>query len=232
MKRFLFTTVFVALVLVLAVAAVFALKSPDAVQTAAVEAPALASPASVLAPTAGEKYNFIAMPLDASDTITPFKASGLASYHGSSVKAVLKWDASSSGYTTYVPGVSPPPLDFDLAVGGAYFLLLDSSSSSVLSLVGDVPAQGSVVHTLVPESAATGCRYNAISIPLDQSSITKASNLAAAIGGVDSVLDWDASSQSYTTYVPGVSPPPLDFDVNIGYPYFVCLDNSAPTQWP
>ena len=234
MKRSLFTTAFMALVLVLAIAAVFALKSPGATitQTAAAEVPVLASPASAFASTAGDKYNFIAIPLDASDSITPFTASGLAAYHGPSVKAVLKWNASTELYTMYVPGISPPPLDFDLEVGGAYFLLLDSSSTDVLSIVGDVPLQGSVVHTLVPEPTSSGCRYNAISIPLDQSDVTDAASLATAIGGVDAVLEWDSANEVYKMYIPDVSPSTLNFAVRIGYPYFVCLNNTAPTHWP
>ncbi len=222
MKRFLFTTVFVALVLVLAVAAVFALKSPDAVQTAAVEAPALASPASVLAPTAGEKYNFIAMPLDASDSFS-YTASGLLGYVNGAT-AVMKWDAANQYYVTYTGG----PGDFALEIGGAYFLLLDNSADSVLSFVGDVPAQGSVSFSLVKETGASGCKYNTISLPLDEGSITTASQLMSDIGGVDSVVRWDATTQHYVTYTGG----PGDFAVSIGYPYLVCLNNSAPANWP
>ena len=230
MKRILYTTAFLGLLIVLAVAAVYALKGPAATATAAASAPAAdISPASALAPTAGEKYNFIALPLDSSDSFS-YTASGLASYVGSSVQQVIKWDAAGQSYASYSPG-GPPPTDFNLEIGGAYFLLVDNTSATVLSFVGDVPAQGGVSFSLVKESGASGCKQNAISVPLDQGSITKASELASAIGGVDQVVKWDASSQAFVTYSTG-GPPPTDFAVSIGYPYFVCLNNTAPSNWP
>jgi len=229
MKRLLLTTVFVALVLVLAVAAVIALKGQPASQTAAPSASSsVLAPAPALAPTGTDKYNFIALPLDSSDSFS-YTASGLAGYVPGT-QQISKWDASSQGYVSYAPG-GPPPTDFNLEIGGAYFLLLDANADSVVSFVGDVPAQGSVSFSLIKETSATGCKYNTISIPLDQGSITKASQLASAIGGVDQVSKWDATTQGFVSYSPG-GPPPTDFDVFIGYPYFVCLNQSAPANWP
>ncbi len=222
MKRLLYTTVFVGLVLVLAVAAVFALKGPASTQTAAAVPAADSAPASALAPAATDNYNFIALPLDSSDSFS-YTAAGLMSYVGNT-SAVVKWDAASQSYVTYTGG----PGDFPLETGGAYFLLLNSSAANVLSFVGDVPPQGSISFSLVKETGASGCKYNAISLPLDQGQITMASELITAIGGVDAVVKWDAASQSYVTYTGG----PGDFPVSIGYPYFVCLNNGAPANWP
>ncbi len=224
MKRLLYTTVFVGLVLVLAVAAVFALKGPASTQTAAAVPAANSAPASALAPAATDNYNFIALPLDSSDSFS-YTASGLATYVGSSVSAVLKWDATNQQYITYTPG---GPGGFSLETGGAYFLLLDSTADNVLSFVGDVPPQNSISFSLVKDTGS-GCKYNAISIPLDQGQISMASDLANDIGGVDAVLKWDATNQQFVTYTPGG---PGDYAVSIGYPYFVCLNNSAPTTWP
>ena len=230
MKRILSTAAFLILIVAIAAMAVYALNGVGAAAPAVVPGSAsVTAPASE--PAATNKYNFIAMPLDASDSITPFKASGLATYHGGSVKKVTKWDASSQTYQSYTPGVSPPSDDFDLEVGGAYFLLLDSTSSGVLSLVGDVPEQGSVSFALVA-GTASDCAYNALSLPLDQDSITNAQELASAITGTKKVTRWDATSQTYASYTPGVSPPSDNFDAAIGYPYFVCVDNTAPAQWP
>jgi hypothetical protein len=225
MKRLLLTTVFVGLVLLLAVAAVFALKGPASTQTAAPAADT--APDSALAPTATDNYNFIALPLDSSDSFS-YTASGLAGYVPGT-KQVSKWDASTQGYTSYTPG-GPPPTDFNLEIGGAYFLLLDNNADNVVSFVGDVPAHGSVSFSLVKDTGS-GCKYNTISIPLDQGSITKASELASSIGGVEQVSKGDAASQGVVSYSPG-GPPPTDFDVYIGYPYFVCLNSSAPSNWP
>ncbi len=228
MKRLLLTTVFVALVLVLAVAAVIALKGQPASQTAAPSASSsVLAPASALAPTASNKYNFIALPLDSSDTFS-YTASGLAGYVPGTQK-VLKWDATNQEFNAYTVGVPGSP-DFSLETSGAYFLLLDNNADNVLSLVGDVPAQGYISFTLV-KSTGSGCKYNAISIPLDQDNINTASDLATNIGGIDKVLTWDASNQEFTSYTVGV-PGQIDFAVNIGYPYFVCANSSAPDTWP
>ncbi len=224
MKRLLYTTVFVGLVLVLAVAAVFALKGPASTQTAAAVPAADSAPASALAPAATDNYNFIALPLDSSDSFS-YTASGLANYVGSSVSAVLKWDATNQQYITYTPG---GPGGFSLETGGAYFLLLDSTADNVLSFVGDVPPQNSISFSFLKDTGSS-CQSNAISIPLDQGQISMASDLANDIGGVDAVLKWDATNQQFVTYTPGG---PGDFSVSIGYPYFVCLNNSAPTTWP
>ena len=224
MKRILLTGLFMGLLLIIAVGAIFALKGPISTQTAA---PAAANSASALAPTASDKYNFIALPLDSSDTFS-YTASGLASYVPGT-QTVLKWDASTQEFKSYTVGV-PGQDDFALETGGAYFLLLDNNADNVLSLVGDVPAQGSISFTLV-KSTGSGCKYNAISIPLDQDSINTASDLATSIGGIDIVLKWDVSAQEFKSYTIGV-PGQTDFAVNIGYPYFVCANSSAPTTWP
>ena len=179
---------------------------------------------------ATNSFNFIGMPLDSSASVTPFQASGLASYMGASVKQVMQWNAASQIWASYIPGVSPPPLNFALAVGRSYMIEVDSTSGSVVSFVGDVPAQGSVSNALVP-AAAAGCNFNTLTIPLDRGDVTTALALANDIGGVDQVMQWDAVNQIWSSYIPGVSPPPLNFATKIGYPYMVCLDNTGPTTW-
>ena len=222
MKRLLYTTLFVSLVLVLAVAAVFALRGPATTQTAAAAPAAESASAPALAPTGTDKYNLIALPLDSSDSFN-YTASGLMGYVNGAT-AVMKWDAANQHYVAYTGG----PGDFALEVGGAYFLLLDSTADNVLSFVGDVPAEGSVSFSLVKETGSSGCKYNLISIPLDQDGISTASDLMSEIGGVDSVSKWDATNQHYVAYTGG----PGDFAVSIGYPYLICLNNSAPSNWP
>ena len=173
------------------------------------------------------KFNYISMPIDASATITPFKASGLAAHMGSGVQQVLLWDPTTQQFRTWTPAF--PFDDFDLAVGGAYFVLLDASASSSLSLVGTVPDPGTVSFALQTPTG-TGCRFNSISLPLDQGAVTKASELAAALGGVDQALSWDVATQQFRTWTPSFTFD--DFSTAIGYPYFVCLNSSASTSWP
>ena len=240
MKRFISTALAVFLLLGLALLAVLArpnggLQDASAradspvgqTESAQVTSPEVApsSPSAVV-----NKYNMIALPLDTTGVITPFKASGLAAYQPGT-KQVLQWSASNQKYDSYTPGVSPPPLNFNLSLAGSYLLLLDSTSGYTFTIVGGVPVSGTVHFTLTVGTASI-CKYNAISVPLQRSDITNASQLAAAIGGVKQVLKWNAGNQKYDSYTPGVSPPPLNFAVSIGYPYLVCLNNLAPTLWP
>lgn len=176
-------------------------------------------------------FNAIAIPLDSSASITPFNAAGLAAYHGTSVQKVMEWNATTQSYASYIPDESPPFAAFALKVGGAYMLAVDGSSSNLLSLVGDVPSEGSVFFSFVTPSAGGICLFNHISLPLDRSDLTKASGLAGDMTGVDKIMKWTAATQSYASFIPGESPPFADFDVEIGYPYVVCLNSAAPTTW-
>jgi hypothetical protein len=243
MKRFFSTTLAIVLLLGLGTLAVLArpggaeLLSP--VRTAsALTAPTAqgdaADPAVTDAVSASAMFNSIALPLDSSASITPFRASGLATYVGSSAKQVMKWNSALQGFDSFVPGVSPPipPFDFDLQVGGAYFLEL-GSGASVLSLVGNVPDKGSIIQSLLRGSSPTDCKFNSISAPLDRADITNAQRLATDIGGISQVMTWNAVLQGFDSYIPGVSPPvpPFNFDIKIGYPYFLCVNSNGPTTW-
>lgn len=191
------------------------------------------------APAATNKYNMIALPLDSTASISPFTASGLVAYHGSGVIEVLEWDAITQTFNSFDPVNDPPfpPFDFPLATGGSYMLLVDSSSSDVISFVGDVPAQGSISFALNPGTAT--CKYDSLSIPLDRDDLTSASELAADIGAVtgisavDEVLVWDVASQTFNSFDPVNDPPflPFDFAVEIGYPYMVCTRGTSQIDW-
>ncbi len=173
-------------------------------------------------------YNFISIPLDSTASISPFNASGLATYMGSSVKKIVRFDPSIQGFKTHTVGGSLN--NFDLTIGGAYFIEVDSTSANALSFVGNVPAQGSVTFSLTRGSTPTDCRYNAISIPLDRADITNAAGLATAIGGISKVVRWDASIQGFRTHTVGGSL--NNFGTSIGQPYFVCVNGNGPTSWP
>jgi hypothetical protein len=181
--------------------------------------------------TSPNRRNFIALPLDSTASITPYRASGLATYTGVGVTRVMRWNPLTQTFASYVPNFSPPFANFMLATGEAYMLEVDNTAPSILSLVGGVPNQGSVVFNLVQGTPST-CVYNEISLPLDKVTITQASHLAADIGGVKRVLTWNANTQSYSSYIPGFSPPFANFATKVGYPYRVCLDDTAPTTWP
>ena len=68
-------------------------------------------------------------------------------------------------------------------------------------------------------------------IPLDQS-VATADDLAAAIGGVIRVAQWDAPSQGWVIRTPGSPLGTPNFAVKAGYPYLALTTGSSPTQWP
>jgi hypothetical protein len=198
---------------------------PQMAVAAAPEANTLSAPS---APAATNKYNFISIPLDSTPSVVPFTAAGLAGYVGGGVKKVVRFDAASQAFKTHtVGGIFN---NFSLAVGGAYFIEVDSTVSTTLSFVGAVPEQESVTFGLAQGTSPTDCKYNAISIPLDRSDIANAAGLATAIGGVSKVTRWDASSQSFKTHTVGGAF--NNFTVTIGMPFFVCVNSTGPVSWP
>lgn len=176
------------------------------------------------APSAAN-YNAIGLPLDSSATLA--KADDLGNAIAGT-QIVLEWREDTQSFDYRVPGVAGN--NFDLTVGGAYFVQVNSSAPSVFSLVGDVPPQtgsvGAVKHSLLGDAA--NCKYNFITVPLDQSSVSTADQLASAIGNVSLVLEWRSDTQSFDYRVPGITG--NNFAVKIGYPYFVCM--AASKDWP
>ena len=265
MKRTLSTILAVALLLGLGTLAVLArgggdiLTPADNVVAAAAQAQTAAAPDVPLS----SKYNMIALPLAVQTTwasstpVIPFTSQGLAQFVGlSSVTQVLRWDAARQAYDQWLPQDVPPSgtvggqyteTPYALATGGVYRMLLNNANSSltVVSFVGDVPAANSIRYTFV---GATACKYNQVSIPLEQfapSGISDSQQLAVSMGGsskVAQVLRWDATRQAYDQWLPGDVPPSgtvggqyteTPYPVNIGYPYVVCmLAGANNVQWP
>ena len=219
MKRLLSTALAVALLLSLGALAVVARGGGNILTPA----DSVVSAAAPDAPAAGEKYNSIALALDNGKNLASTLMADITATSGATALQVLKWDPDA-GYAVYDP-TDPASEDFAILVGDPVFVLMQGSSTTTYSLVGDVPDEGSVSFGLV--GAAT-CKYNFISLPLDQGAITLASQLATAIGGVSQVLQWDPTA-GYTVYDP-TDPASEDFSVKIGYPYFVCMTASKP--WP
>ncbi len=204
--------------------------------------PATAAPASaplleVTAPNA-QNFNMIAVPLNASQQFAnlgqSFDAQGLAAIAGAGVAQVARWNAASQLYETWNTDFGGYGTNFPLEVGGAYWLVLNSGASNIISFVGDVPPPtgqpGAVSFTFVN---GTPCKFNQFSLPLDKSSVTNASQLAAAIGsGVVQVAQWNATSQLFETWNTDFGGYGTNFTTKIGYPYVACLTTGAPTTWP
>ncbi len=154
-------------------------------------------------------YNLISLPLK--DT-TVTKASELAAKVGANCTEVVKWDRALQQYVSYVPGV--PLNDFDISGGEGYFINTNSPTSVMFSGEGwESPFTISLVEG-----------YNLISLPLKDTTVTKASELAAKVGAnCTEVVKWDRALQQYVSYVPGV--PLNDFDISGGEGYFINVDS-------
>jgi hypothetical protein len=223
MKRFVSTALVVVLLLGLGTLAVLARGGGDILTPAdsVVSAAAPDAPMAVI-----PKWNAIAMTLDSTASIP--NAQGLAN-NISGTQQLLRWDASIQNFEYYIPGGGGGS-NFNTKVGEPYLVLVDNTAPMTFSIVGDVPPpsgqQGAVKFGLFGGSP---CKWNHITLPLDKSSIASAQDLAAAIGGVQQLLVWDASIQNFDYYVPGGGGG-NNFATKIGYPYWVCM--SASKDWP
>lgn len=154
-------------------------------------------------------------------------ADALAAYVGR-VYMVLHHDAATQGIEWRLPGLAG--VNFPVEVGEVYLLYLDEAAPLAVSLVGRVPARDEVSLALARPAPGGSCAYNFISLPLHRDDLADADALAADIGGVYTVSRYDAETQDLTWRMPGVAGE--NFPVRAGYPYIVCLDESAPSQWP
>jgi len=155
------------------------------------------------------QYCLITLPLN--DT-TVTKASELAVKIGDNCTEVVKWDSSAQLYESYIPGV--PLNDFDIRGGEGYFVNVNNPTNVVVT--------GKSWESPFTLSLAAG--YNLIGIPLNDTTVTKASELAVKIGdNCTEVVKWDSSAQLYESYIPGV--PLNDFDIRGGEGYFVNVNN-------
>jgi hypothetical protein len=132
--------------------------------------------------------------------------------------SVARWNASLQGYEQYVPGLEFT--NFNVYMGYPYYVNI--MKDTVFTLLGEIATPSfNLVTTLTTD-------FNEVTLTLDKTNITKASELMADIPNCNSVAFWDASMQGYYQYVPALSF--TDFDVRVGYPYYVNV--TADVIWP
>ena len=183
--------------------------------------------------TTGTDYTWVALCLDGTGMTM---ASDLENYIENATSpavdcyTVSEWNAVSQSYTTYTT-IPVPQGDFLLQSGGAYRVEVDGDA--VWSLIGDVPPQDSVSFNL---RTTTGTDYTWVTVPMHIAAMDSASDLedhieANSSPAVDcyTVSEWNAVSQSYTTYT--TIPIPLgNFPAAAGKPYRVEVSSDA--AWP
>jgi hypothetical protein len=154
------------------------------------------------------------------------------------VLQVMKWDPTLQAFLVWSNQFNFGD-NFATAVGDYYFLLLDANAPTVASLVGIVPPPGSLHFTLTRAQPGGDCLPNLITLPLDHAHITNADQLADAIGtpnppGPPSVIqtfDWRNDLQNFLAWSNAFGFGD-NFPTQVGYPYLVCLSDTAPLIWP
>ena len=71
-------------------------------------------------------------------------------------------------------------------------------------------------------------RYNLIALSIEPRGKLYASDIARAIGkSMSGIWKWDADKQEFVGFIPGVSGPEKNFEVEVGYGYFIYLTGLA-----
>ncbi len=145
-------------------------------------------------------WNLISIPL-----VNDLNASDLA-YNITSCISVSCWDAIVHTYETFIVG-GPPSFDFEIEAGCGYFV--EVAEQSTLTMVGI-----SVISVNIPLKVG----WNLLGWFYDYD--TSAISLSENITGCISVSCWNASLQTYDTYIVG-GPPSFDFTISCGMGLFV-----------
>jgi len=132
--------------------------------------------------------------------------------------SVARWNASFQGYRQYSPSI--PSTNFDVYPGHAYYV--NVSDPGVFTLVG------LYTEPLFDLVTTPTTDFNDIMLPLYKHAILRASDLLVDIPSCNSVARWNAAFQGYRQFSPSI--PSTNFDVYIGYPYYVNVASN--TQWP
>jgi len=128
--------------------------------------------------------------------------------------SVSRWDAVNQIYKTYIVG-GPPTFNFVLEPGCGYFV--DMTGSDTLSVFG---------YPITSVNIPLKVGWNLLGWYHDYN--TTASSLSGNITGCTSVSKWNATLQTYDTYIVG-GPPTFDFTITRGMGIFI--DVSVPSIW-
>jgi len=159
-------------------------------------------------------FNEIALPLNMPDISTA--ADLMAMIPG--CNSVARWNAGQQGYDQFIPGI--PPTNFAVEMGYPYYV--NVVADTIFSSQGEITTPS--FHLITTPTTD----FNEIMLTLDMTHITRASELMADIPNCNSIARWNADIQGYEQYIPGI--PPTDFDVRIGYPYYVNVTSDV--TWP
>jgi len=132
--------------------------------------------------------------------------------------SVAKWNAALQIYEQFIPELELT--NFNIQPGYPYYV--NVTKDTIFTLSGEF-VQPSFELITTPKT-----NFNEIMLPLDKSSINKASELTNNIPYCNSVAYWNTSDQGYEQYLPGLQN--TDFKVHIGNPYYVNVTDNC--IWP
>jgi len=132
--------------------------------------------------------------------------------------SVAKWNTSLQIYDQFIPELECT--NFNIELGHPYYVNVTQDTFFTLT--------GEYVESAFELITTSKTNFNEIMLPLDKSSITKASELMNDIPHCNSVAYWNASDQGYEQYLPGFQN--TDFTVQVGYPYYINVTDNC--TWP
>ncbi|MDQ7051946.1 MAG: hypothetical protein Q9P14_03250 [candidate division KSB1 bacterium] len=136
------------------------------------------------------------------------------------IDAIARWEVAGQRWQVLARDDSTG--DFELQAGQVY--RLQAWRDTTVVLYGRVPE-----HLQFRLQTGENKNNNLIWIPFDKSELQWASDLARDIGSeVELVSIWNARSQSWRSYLPGL--PFTDFRIRPGWPVMVSV--KAPVVWP
>jgi len=146
-----------------------------------------------------------------------------------SVQQLLKWDNGLQNFLAWSHEFGFGD-NFPVALGDYVFLVTSGGPASV-TFYGRTPEANELSFDLTPGPSAADCVLNFLSLPFDKASLVNADQLSDDIGGVVQALDWESDLQAFLAWsnVGGFGD---NFPTTVGYPYIVCLDETAPASWP
>ncbi len=128
--------------------------------------------------------------------------------------SISRWDAVNQTYQTYIVG-GPPSFDFPIKDGCGYFV--DMINSDTLYVLG---------YPINSVNVPLKVGWNLLGWYHDYK--TTASSLSENITGCTTVSKWNATFQTYNTYIVG-GPPSFDFNITCGMGLFV--DVTSESTW-
>ncbi len=186
-----------------------------------------------LAATTGTDYAWLALALDDTSLTMASDLEAAIEAHSSpavNCLTVSGWNPTAQTYTHYTT-VPVPMGNFAITFGQA--CRVETDTSAVFTLAGGVPPADSFSFTL---ETTTGTDYTWISLPLELSALTMASDLEAHIEAHSdpatdclTISQWNPTAQAYTHYTT-VPVPMGDFAIAPGRPYRV--EVTAGAVWP